>query len=163
MTNLNTAMNLHQLSAVIPMLCSAFLFWCALSNDRAARMLKPTLLILAICGATYGVMVVILDMVPFRRYIGEQIWVWLESFKFFVGGIGTGAALCSLFYGHWKSAWLEKKGATMFTPDGYNQFRRGQLLVVSDIHQNSSQPKHISFSAGKAMESTSTWKQLVKV
>lgn len=102
-------MSLHQLSAAVPLSCGAVLLWYALSKEPAARVLKPTLIILAISGFLCGVLVVLLDEPAFKAYVGGPAAVRLGHFKIFVGGLGTGAAMSSAFYGHWKSAWLKRR------------------------------------------------------
>jgi hypothetical protein len=99
-------MTLHQISAAIPIFSGIFLLWGVVSKNGAPTALKPALAILAISGLIYGWLVLLLDEEIFRSFIGPRILTWLKGFKFFVGGIGTGAVLCSLAYGHWKSVWL---------------------------------------------------------
>jgi len=102
-------MTLHQLSAGIPIVCGIFLLYCALSSDPAARILKPTLLILSISGLIDGALVLLLDDASFRDHVGARITTYLSHYKYFIGGCGTGAVISSVFHGHWKSAWIEKK------------------------------------------------------
>jgi len=85
------------------------LLFYALGKNPAARFLRPTILILSIAGLVFGVLELLLDQQRFRTYVGREIANYLGHFKYIVGGTGIGAVLCSLFYGHWKSAWLASK------------------------------------------------------
>ena len=78
----------------------------AFSKLPVAKQLKPTLLILAISGLVFGVLEYMLNDQGFRGYAGNRTAVCLYRFKFIFAGIGVGAALTSLFYGHWTSALL---------------------------------------------------------
>ena len=81
----------------------------ALGKNPAARILRPTILILSLAGLIFGVLELLLAQQRFRTYVGWEIANYLGHFKYIVGGTGIGAVLCSLFYGHWKSAWLARK------------------------------------------------------
>src|SRR3954451_10138135 len=107
-------MTLHQITAALVVICGIFLLWCAFSKDGAPIGLKPPLAILGISAMIFGGLILLLDEQSFRSYVGPRIVTWLRWFKSFVGGIGTGAVVCSLVYGHWKSvsghwksAWLD--------------------------------------------------------
>lgn len=102
-------MTAHQVSAIIPVSCGLFLLWCVFAKDPWVQVLRPTLVMLSLSGLTWGLLVVLLDDHAFRALVGRRVAVWLGHFKFFVGGLGTGAAVSSAFYGHWKSAWLAKR------------------------------------------------------
>jgi hypothetical protein len=102
----DAAMTLNQISAAIPISLGTILLWCTLRKDGAPKILKPTLAILAISGLIYAVPVLLLDDQSFQNYIGRRSAHWLWGFQNFVGGIGTGAVVCSLVHGHWKPGWL---------------------------------------------------------
>src|SRR3954468_8162117 len=102
-------MTLHQISAAIPIFCGIVLLWGVVSKNGAPTALKPALAILSISGLIYGWLVLLLDEEIFRSFIGPKILTWLRWFKPFVGGIGTGAIVCSVVYGHWKSPWAWRK------------------------------------------------------
>lgn len=53
-------MSLNQLSPAIPILCGLLLLRPASSKDPAARILKPTLLMLFIAGIVFGVLELLL-------------------------------------------------------------------------------------------------------
>jgi len=55
--------------------------------------------------------VILLDEPGFRASLGTGASLWLHNFKFFIGGIGSGAVVCSLLYGHWKTAWMARSMA----------------------------------------------------
>jgi hypothetical protein len=89
-----------------PDFCGLVLLLVALSKYPEVKPVKPTLLILAVSGLVYGALEYMLNDQSSRGYVGHRIAGGLYRLKFTVGGIGIGAALTSLFYGHWTSAWL---------------------------------------------------------
>jgi hypothetical protein len=97
-------MNHHQISDFAPIFCGLVLLSFALSKLPETKPLKPTLGILVGSGLLYGMLKFMLGDQDFCNYVGHRIVVSLDYFRFVFAGIGIGAALTSLFYGHWSTA-----------------------------------------------------------
>jgi hypothetical protein len=66
--------------------------------------IRPTLGILAVAAIVCGTLDMMLSDQGFRAHIGHRFAAALYRFKGIFVGMGLGAALLSLFYGHWASA-----------------------------------------------------------
>jgi hypothetical protein len=98
------AMSRNQLGALGPIVCGLILLSLCLTKLPAVKPLKPTLGMLAVS----VLMAVALDMMladqGFCAYVGHRTAAALYRLKFIFMGMGLGAALLSLFYGHWAAA-----------------------------------------------------------
>jgi len=98
-------MNNHQISDGVSVLCGLVLLGFALSNRPEVKPLKPTLGILAGSAFFYSMLKFMLGDQKFCGYVGHRVVISLDYFRFIFAGIGIGAALTSLCYGHWSAAW----------------------------------------------------------
>ena len=102
-------MSLHLPIGSVAIACGIVLLSSVFSKDPWVRVLKPTLIILSISGILFGAIKLLIEDPAFKGYLDPSISHQLHDFKFLIGGIGVGAAVCSLFHGHFKFSWLAKK------------------------------------------------------
>ena len=118
-------MNSHQLSASIPIVGGLLLLCHAVSKKPTAKILRPTLLVVSVCAVAFGLLIILLDDLSFRRWAGRALCNWLHNMKLLIGGVAVGAAVSSVLHGHWKAAWLLRSRDTGF-----------QIIVAAPIRKN---------------------------
>jgi hypothetical protein len=98
------AMNNHYISEFTPIICGLVFLCFALSKLPETKPLKPMLAICAGSLLLYGMLNFVLGDQDFRGHVGLRVVVSLDHFRSIFGGIGIGAVLTSMLYGHWRTA-----------------------------------------------------------